>query len=144
MSGRRSIRRLWLALGLVLAAGLGPASGADAPRRTFDAPIDRVWTVTESVLASLGWDIDRSDRDVGWLLTNSRGVDFKDFLVYGKGVRHKLRIVLKAAGDDRTTVIVERQLYTEERILWMPDRRPLAAPDAAVELGVLDAIAQSL
>jgi hypothetical protein len=144
MSQRRRIGMLVLALGLALGGAPGPASGADAPRRTFDAPIDRVWTVTESVLASLGWDIDRSDQVVGWFLTNARSVDFKDFGVYGKGVRHKLRIILKADGENRTTVTVERQLYAEERILWLSDRKPLVAADATVELGVLDAIQQSL
>jgi hypothetical protein len=69
-------------------------------------------------------------------------VDFKDYAVYGKGVRHKLRVALKAAGDGRTTVSVERELYTEERILWMIERKPLQPPDQTVELEVLDAIQQ--
>jgi hypothetical protein len=133
-----------LALGLVLAVAPNHAPGADAPSRTFSAPIDRVWVVTESVLKSLGWDIDKSDRAVGWLLTDSRGVDFKDYAVYGKGVRHKLRVTLKAVGEGRTTVSVEREVYTEERILWMAERKPVAAPDQAVETGVLDAIQKAL
>ncbi|MEK7709953.1 MAG: hypothetical protein AAB324_04320, partial [candidate division NC10 bacterium] len=33
--------------------------------RTFNASLDRVWTVTESVLKSLGWEIDERDRAVG-------------------------------------------------------------------------------
>ena len=134
-----------LALGLALLLGRpGAVSAADVPSRTFDAPIDRVWTVTESTLKSLGWDIDKSDRAVGWMLTDSRSVDFKDYAVYGKGVRHKLRVALKAVGDGRTTVSVERELYTEERILWMIERKPLAPPDQAVELEVLDAIQRLL
>jgi hypothetical protein len=28
--------------------------------------------VTRSVLKSLGWDIDKEDRDVGWIRTDSR------------------------------------------------------------------------
>ena len=135
---------LGLVLGLALLGGPGTASGADAPSRTFDAPVDRVWTVTESVLKSLGWDIDKSDRAVGWFLTDSRSVDFKDYAVYGKGVRHKLRIALKATGEGRTTVSVEREVYAEERILWMTERKPVPAPDQAVELAVLDAIQKSL
>jgi hypothetical protein len=143
----KSVARLGLvtlALGVLLLGGPGPAVGADPPSRTFDAPLDRVWTVTESVLKSLGWEIDKSDRTVGWLLTDSRGVDFKDYAVYGKGVRHKLRIALKAAGDGRTTVSVEREVYAEERILWMTERKPVPATDQAVELGVLEAIQRSL
>jgi hypothetical protein len=144
MTEIRRIGILGLVLGLALVCGRAPASGADAPSRTFDAPLDRVWTVTESVLRSLGWEIDKSDRAVGWFLTDSRGVDFKDYAVYGKGVRHKLRIALKAAGDGRTTVSVERDVYSEERILWMSERKPVAATDQTVELGVLDAIQKSL
>jgi hypothetical protein len=131
-------------LGLALAWVPTLALGADAPSRTFDTPVDRVWTVTESVLKSLGWEVDQSDRAVGWLLTDSRGVDFKDFAVYGKGVRHKLRIVVKATGEGRTSVSVERQVYSEERILWMTERKPIPTSDQTVELEVLEAIQKSL
>jgi hypothetical protein len=137
----------WIGI-LVLALGLalmpGSASAADAPTRTFNAPVDRVWAVTESVLRSLGWEIDQSDRAVGWFLTDSRGVEFKDYAVYGKGLRHKLRIALKAAGEGRTTVSVERELYTEERILWMTERKPVVATEQTVENAVLDAIEKAL
>ena len=100
--------------------------------------------VTESVLKSLGWDIDTFDRAVGWILTDSRGVEFKDYAVYGKGLRHRLRLALKAVGEGRTTVSVERELYTEERILWMAERKPVAATDQTVETGILDAIQKGL
>jgi hypothetical protein len=139
---RRAV--LWLALGLLLTGAPGPLRGAEVPNRTFDAPLDRVWTVTESVLKSLGWEIDTYDRAVGWILTDSRGVDFKDYAVYGKGLRHKLRISLKAVGDTRTTVTVERELYTEERVLWMAERKPVPATEQTVETGILDAIGRSL
>ena len=140
---RRAV--LLLALGLLLLGGTpGPVRAADVPTRTFDAPLDRVWTVTESVLKSLGWEIDTYDRAVGWILTDSRGVEFKDYGVYGKGLRHKLRISLKAAGESRTTVTVERELYTEERILWMAERKPVPATEQTVETGILDAIGRSL
>lgn len=135
---------LLLALGLLLAGAPGPLGAADVPNRTFDAPLDRVWTVTESILKSLGWEIDTYDRAVGWILTDSRGVEFKDYGVYGKGLRHKLRISLKAAGESRTTVTVERELYTEERVLWMAERKPVPATDQTVETGILDAIGRSL
>ncbi len=112
--------------------------------RIFNAPLDRVWTVTESVLKSLGWDIDKQDRAVGWILTKSRGVDFKDFGVYGDGTRHKLRLALKAVGEGKTSVSVERELYKEERILWMSEKKPLKAADQGVETATLDAIGKSL
>jgi len=135
---------LMLALGLAFGGAPHPSWAADAPSRTFNAPVDRVWTVTESVLKSLGWDIDKSDRAVGWILTDSRGVEFKDYAVYGKGLRHKVRVALKAAGEGRTTVSVERELYTEERILWMTERKPVAATEQTVETGILDAIQKGL
>ncbi len=133
----------WMTLGLALLPAV-PLRAADPPSRTFAAPIDRVWLVAESVLKSLGWSIDQSDRAVGWILTDSRGVDFKDYAVYGKGVRHKLRLTLRPEGEGRTTVAVEREVYTEERILWMTDRKPLPAADQAVETAVLDAIGKAL
>ena len=138
------IGMLILALGLAFGGAPAPSWAADAPSRTFNAPVDRVWAVTESVLKSLGWDIDKSDRAVGWILTDSRGVEFKDYAVYGKGLRHKVRVALKAAGEGRTTVSVERELYTEERILWMTERKPVAATEQTVETGILDAIQKGL
>jgi hypothetical protein len=138
--GRNAI----LALALAFAATPAFVQAADAPSRTFNAPVDRVWAVTESVLRSLGWEIDQSDRAVGWFLTDSRGLEFKDYAVYGKGLRHKLRIALKAAGEGRTTVSVERELYTEERILWMTERKPVVATEQTVENAVLDAIEKAL
>jgi len=142
MSKLRRIGILGLVLGLV--GGSIPSGAANVPTRTFNAPVDRVWTVTQSVLKSLGWEIDKADRDVGWMLTESRGVEFKDYAVYGKGLRHKLRITMKAAGEGRTTVSVERELYAEERILWMAERKPIVPPDQAVETGILDAIERAL
>ena len=133
------------ALALVwLAGATGPLSATEALSRTFPAPLDRAWTVTESILTELGWSVDKSDRAVGWILTDSRGVEFKDFAVYGKGTRHKLRLTLKAAGAGRTTVSVEREVYTEERILWMTERKPVPVTDRSVETGVLDAIGRVL
>ncbi len=103
-----------------------------------------MWTVTEAVLKSLDWDIDTFDRAVGWILTDSRGVEFKEYAVYGKGLRHKLRLSLKAVGKGRTTVSVDRELYTEKRILWMAERKPVAATEQTVEMGILDAIEKGL
>jgi hypothetical protein len=142
---RRLPRTGVLMLILVLRlAPAGPSWASSVPSRTFDAPLDRVWTVTESVLKSLGWDIDTFDRAVGWILTDSRAVDFKEFTVYGKGLRHKLRLSLKAVGSSRTMVSVERDLYQEKHVLWMIERKAVDPTDQAVETGILDAIQQGL
>ena len=134
---------LVLALLGISAATLSGQTG-EPVTRTFNAPLDRVWAVTESVLKSLGWDVDESDRSVGWIVTDSRGVEFKDFGVYGEGTRHKLRLTVKAAGEGKTSVSVERQLYKEERILWMKERKPIQTKDRSVETAVVDAIGRAL
>jgi hypothetical protein len=139
----RNIGLLALTLGLIVASP-GASRGADVASRTFDAPLDRVWTATESTLKRLGWDVDTFDRTVGWILTDSRSVDFKEFAVYGKGLRHKLRLSLKTVGSSQTMVSVEREVYEEKRVLWMIERKPVAPADQAVETGILDAIQQGL
>jgi hypothetical protein len=134
-----------LALTLVAASAAGaPAQTAPPVSREFAVPFERLWLVSESVLKSLGWEVDSRDPAVGWIVTDSRGVDFKDFGVYGEGTRHKLRLTLKRAGEGRTMVTVERELWKEERILWMKDRKPIQPADRAVETAVLDAIEKSL
>jgi hypothetical protein len=134
-----------LALALTLASAYDARAQAGAAvSRTLGAPFERTWLVAESVLKSLGWEVDTKDATVGWIVTDSRGVEFKDFGVYGEGTRHRLRLSLKRAGEGRTTVTVEREVWKEERILWMKDRKPLQPADRAVETAVLDAIERSL
>ncbi len=134
----------------LLAAGLGamlstasPAS-ADNRTRTFSAPADRVWTVARSTLESLGWKIDKEDRDVGWVVTKSRGVDHDDYGVYAKGTRHRLRVMVKGREGGKTEVTVERRLWKEERILWMDKEEELNTTDRTVEKQGLDAIGKGL
>jgi hypothetical protein len=137
-----------LVCGLVLAAlavaAQAPAQSSAPPSRVFVAPADQVFDVTESVLRSLGWSVDQKDKANGWILTDARSVDFRNFGVYGEGARHKLRLTGKAAGEGRATVTVERELYREERILWMVERKPLPAADRSVETAVLDGIESSV
>jgi hypothetical protein len=143
MARSRPIASLALALVVASAAG-APAQTGTPVSRTFAAPFERTWIVAESVLKSLGWEIDAKDAAIGWIVTDSRGVEFKDFGVYGEGTRHKLRLTVKGAADGRTLVTVERELWKEERILWMKDRKPLRPADQAVETALLDAIEKSL
>ncbi|HTI57353.1 MAG TPA: hypothetical protein VMC04_24165 [Verrucomicrobiae bacterium] len=98
------------------------------PRRlaAVQRPPDRVFTVTRSVLKSLEWDIDKEDRDVGWIRTDSRRLD----------------------GDNldasRTAVTVERRGYEEERILFVAKEEDLKTDDRSVEKRILDEIGRSL
>ena len=95
------------------------------PRRlaAVQRPPDRVFTVTRSVPKSLGWDVDKEDRDVG---TDSRRLD----------------------GDNldasRTAVTVERRVYEEERILFVAKEEDLKTDDRSVEKRILDEIGRSL
>jgi len=133
-----------LVLGVLLAgAGPRPARAQDTSR-TFNAPADRVFTVTRSVLKSLGWDIDKEDRDVGWIRTDSRRLDGDNFGVYAKGVKHRLRLVINREGTSRTTVTVERRVYKEERILFVDKEEDIKTDDRSVEKRILDEIGRSL
>jgi hypothetical protein len=126
---------------LTLAAGPAAAEGL---ARTFGAPADRVWAVTEAMLKHLGWDIDKADRTIGLISTDSRRVEGEDYGVYAKGTRHRLRLQIKAIGDKQATVTVQRDLFTRERILFVDKDEPLAATDQSVERALLDAIGRAL
>ncbi len=129
---------------LVSLVALIPPADAGSVSQTFPVSLDRAWSTTEKVLDVLGWEIDKNDRTVGWLTTDSRKLDGEDYGVYAKGTRHRLRIHLKAEGGNRTTITVERSVFKRERILWIDTDEPLATQDQTVERGVLAAIGKSL
>jgi hypothetical protein len=131
-------------LALLLAAGLTPTAAQDGAIRTFNAPTDRVYTVTRSVLKSLGWDIDKEDRAVGWIRTDSRRLDGENFGVYAKGVKHRLRVVINRQDANRSIVTVERRVYKEERILFVDKEEDIKTDDRSVEKRILDEIGRSL
>jgi hypothetical protein len=144
---RRFVRRLAVSLAPAISAGLllvGTTSAQDERTQVFNAPADKVWTVTESVLQSLGWKVDKEDRAVGWLLTKSRYVNGENYGVYAKGNKHRLRVVIKSEGPNRTAVTVERRLWKEERILWIDKEEDIPTTDRTVESRVLAEIARSL
>ena len=132
---------LSLCLGLVLASF---AVAAESVTRTVNAPEERVWAVTESVLKHQGWEIEKADRTIGWITTKSRMLEGGDYGVYAKGLRHQLRIHVKGSGAGKTTVSVERSVFNRERILWMDKDEPVPARDQAVEKTLLDDIGKSL
>jgi hypothetical protein len=139
------MNRSGLALLALAALAILPGSArADERTRAFQAPVDRVWTVTRSTLKSLGWDIDKEDRDVGWIRTDSRRVEGDNFGVYEKALRHRLRITIKGRGGGRTEVTVERRLYKSERVLFVDKEEDVPLKDHDVEKRILDAIGGSL
>ena len=134
-----------LAILLVTLALWTPATAAEPVAQTFNAPMERVWTTAESVLKQLGWDIDRKDRAIGMMTTESRRLEGEDYGVYAKGLRHRLTLHVKAASDNRTTVTVERDTFRRERILWIDKDEPANAGDGTtVQRSILAAIAKAL
>ena len=135
--------RALMVLGLTL--WLAAAALAAPPvERTFGAPVEKVWSTTEAVLKHLGWDIDKADRSIGFITTESRRVDGDNYGVYEKALRHRLQLHLKAAGDSRTHVSIERTVFKRERILFVDKDEPVSDPSQAVEKAVLDTIGKAL
>jgi len=134
---------VWFLLAFLV---VGPAQAAEPAAQTFAVPLERAWSVTEHVLKQLGWDVEKSDRTIGWITTESRWLegDSEEYGVYAKGIRHRLTIQLKPSGDRRTSVSIERTLFKRERILWIDKDQPLMAQDQKVEKAVLAAIERSL
>lgn len=130
-----------LAVLTLVAAG---AEAADPVTQTFSGSVDRVWNVTRAVLKQLGWDIDKDDRSIGWITTDSRRVEGEDYGVYAKGTRHRLRIQMKAVDNGHTAVTVERTVFERERILFIDKDKPITVKDQEVEKSVLAAIGRSL
>ena len=128
---------------LLLLAATAPAL-AGPLAQTFPVSLEKAWTTTEKVLKHLGWEIDQADRSIGWITTDSRRLEGEDYGVYAKGSRHRLRIHLKADGESRTTISVERSVFKRERILWMDKDEPVKTEDRTVEKHLLSAIGKSL
>jgi hypothetical protein len=122
----------------------GAGSAGDPVSQTFSAPVDKVWKVTEALLKQFGWEIEKADRSIGWIETESRRLEGEDYGVYAKGVLHRLRINVQAAGDNGTTVSVERTVFRRERILWMDKDEPVPARDHGVEQKFLADLGKSL
>jgi hypothetical protein len=126
---------------LIALAGVAETAAQPAPvSRVFASPLDKVWSAAEATLKSLGWNVDQKNKAIGSLVTESRPLDFKDFGVYGDGTRHRLRVSVTAAGEGQTSVTVERELYREERILWISNKKAIETADRSVETAVLDAL----
>ena len=133
-----------LVVAVVLTLLAVPAEAADPVTQTFNGSVDRVWNVARAVLKQLGWDIDKEDRSIGWITTDSRRVEGEDYGVYAKGIRHRLRVQMKTVDNARTAVTVERSVFERERILFIDQDKPITAKDQEVEKSVLAAIGRSL
>ena len=136
--------RVYAACAALLMAATAMAQSDDRTR-VFNAPMDRVWAVAKSNLKSLGWDVDKEDREVGWMVTDSRRLEGDDFGVYAKGTKHRLRLIFKSLDSGKkTSVTVERKVWKNERILWMDKDEPIQTTDQTVQKSLLAAIRKSL
>ena len=133
-----------MAFVLLSLVALAAPAAAESVARTFPVSLDRAWSTTEKVLRILGWEVDKADRAVGWITTESRKLDGEDYGVYAKGTRHRLRIHVRADGVKGTTVTVERSVFKRERILWIDNDETIATRDQTVERELLATIAKSL
>jgi len=111
---------------------------------TYNAPADRVWERTVAVLKVLGWDVDKAERSVGIIVTESRRVDGDNYGVYEKALRHKLQLSIRRVSDTRTTVGIERTVFKRERILFVDKDEPIEDKRTDVQKSILDAIGKSL
>jgi anti-sigma-K factor RskA len=129
-------------------ASVPPATTSRGPDgqlvRVFPVPAERMWTVAQSVLRNLGWDIDRADQATGVIRTEPRNVTFKNLVLYANGTRHALDVVVRTLSDSETSISVRREFFQEQRIFWTKERKVLATPESAVEQSVLDAIERLL
>ena len=137
-------RAVTLTVAAMLFAATIARAQTDERTRVFDASMDRVWTITRSALQATGWGIEKADKNAGLILTDSRRLEGEDFTVYASGVKHRLRLVLKAMPDGKTSVTIERRLWKEERILWMDKGQDLPTTDSKIETEILDAIGAGL
>jgi hypothetical protein len=130
---------------LLVTLALTTPATAEPVAQTFNAPMERVWNTAEAVLKQLGWDIERKDRSIGMMTTESRRLEGEDYGVYAKGLRHRLTLRLKAASESRTTVTIERDTFRRERILWIDKDEPAnAGGGTEVQRSVLASIGKAL
>jgi hypothetical protein len=130
---------------LLVTLALTTPATAEPVAQTFNAPMERVWNTAEAVLKQLGWDIERKDRSIGMMTTESRRLEGEDYGVYAKGTRHRLTLRLKAATESRTTVTVERDTFRRERILWIDKDEPAnVGGGTEVQRSILASIGKAL
>jgi hypothetical protein len=140
------MRRVASGLLALLLALPGAGWGQTVPpaSRTFANPADRVWFAVQKALTGEGWKIEETDPVAGRMVTDVRSVDFKEFGVYGAGTRHRLRLAVQSVGQTGTSVVVERELFREERLLWTSSRKPVETADRSLENALLDAVQAAL
>jgi hypothetical protein len=139
----RTMQMLLLSAAVGLAAVI-PAA-AETESRTFNAPSDKVWSVAKATLDSMGWKVDKEQREIGWIQTKSKRIEGEEYGVYAKGMKHRLKLTVKSRDAGKTEVGVERRVWKEERALWIDIKEEeVPTTDRTVERQVLAEIAKNL
>jgi 2-phospho-L-lactate transferase/gluconeogenesis factor (CofD/UPF0052 family) len=128
-----------------LAAGAAEVAVVELP----PAPMERVWRATEAALRELGWGIDHADRTIGVLVTESHRLAGDDEGIQARTRRLRLRVRLVPATERETRVVIERELFDRERVLWVEKDDPIVlrdalGPDPGLERRLVAAIRKAL
>ena len=115
-----------------------PATASDPLTRVFAAPVERVWPATLTALAAQGWEIDDVDPTVGAITTRSHRLQGDDAGPWARNTRLRLRLTVRPVDTERTRVLVERELFRRERVLWVERDEPVALVDPARAGGDLE------
>jgi hypothetical protein len=128
------------------AVGLAAVTPAAAQEnRIFNAPPDKVWSVAKATLDSLGWKVDKEEREIGFIQTKSKRIEGEEYGVYAKGMKHRLKLSVKSRAAGKTEVGVERRVWKEERALWIDIKEEeVPTTDRTVERQVLAEIGKNL
>jgi hypothetical protein len=139
----RAPRVLGLTICFLVALGVAihASAAANPDERIYPGTTDEVWAAARAALRSDGWDIALEDRAKGVIVTEIRDIRFLDLGLVADGLRHRLRLALRALGPDQTAVHVTHDEFREQRFLWERARLPRSRGDNKVETRVLDGIA---
>jgi hypothetical protein len=136
----------------VVAAG-GPAEVGAQERPlgdTLAAPMERAWAATQAALVEQGWGIDLADATAGVIVTKSHRIAGDDAGIQARNRRLRLRLRLEPVTPGETRIVIERELFERERVLWVEKddaivvHDPLILRDQRLERRLLAAIRKAL
>jgi hypothetical protein len=125
-------------------AGAAPDRPGEPLVRVLEIPFEKAWAVTQMALKTLRWTIDEAKQEAGVILTDSEPVEFQNLGLFAEGTRHRLLVTVKPMTDGRSVISVSRELYAENRKLWITERKPLQPADTSIEERLLEAIRRLL
>src|SRR5262245_1334897 len=140
-----------LLMATLLITGLlsAPAQAWAPLAQVFPVPMARVWTATLAALETQGWEVDDTHPTLGAITTRSHRLEGDRPALWSKTLRLRLRLSVIPLDEERTRVIVARELFRRERLPWgeRDERTDLMDPaqvSGEFERAVLRAIARAL